>query len=63
MLTILNELVEITNLKDEIDWNLMTKVNKFYNQTMVGYTFFAPSNTAFGKYCMFLSKNNRFVKI
>lgn len=53
MLTILNRLIEITNLRDEIDW-ILDDHEKHRHQfdtsnttRMSGYTFFAPSNMAF----------------
>lgn len=53
LLTILNQLIEITNLKDELNWYL-DEHDKHKHQTdsmnqtkLNGYTFFAPSNQAF----------------
>ena len=50
MLTVLKQLIEITNLKDELDWQLDDHDRHRHQPDQMkpnGYTFFAPSNSAF----------------
>lgn len=58
MLTVLNQLVEITNLKDELNWQLDDHDRHRHHPDQMkpnGYTFFAPSNSAFVSGISFLS--------